>query len=170
MMYLATFHYISCEAGVEHAHCLIATNCRSGPGVSPSSLGRCHQGFCNFYRRFIRRFSQIAKPLNNLLKKGTKWLWGMEEIGAFEKLKKQICKEPVLLQPDQKKPFEVEVDASNYACGTVLMQHNDKNTLHPVAFFFKTMNEAQCNYNCPHKCASQLSPIYTCLHNQVCNC
>ena len=71
------------------------------------------------------------------------WLWGTEEIGAFEKLKKQICEEPVLLQPDQKKPFEVEVDASNYACSTVLMQHDDKNTLHPVVFFSKTMNEAQ---------------------------
>ena len=53
----------------------------------------------------------------------------------------------VLLQPDQKKLFEIEVDASNYACGTVLMQCDDKNVLHPVAFFSKTMNEAQCNYN-----------------------
>ena len=104
-------------------------------------------GFCNFYRCFIRGFSQIAKPLNNLLKKGTKWLWGMEEIGAFEKLKNQICEEPVLLQPDQKKPFKVEVNASNYACGTVLMQCDDKNTLHLVVFFSKTMNEAQCNYD-----------------------
>src|ERR1700733_2143998 len=104
-------------------------------------------GFCNFYCCFIRRFSQIAKPLNNLLKKGTKWLWGEQETGAFEKLKKQICEELVLLQPDQKKPFKIEVDASNYACGAVLMQCNDKDVLHPVAFFSKTMNEAQCNYD-----------------------
>ena len=104
-------------------------------------------GFCNFYCHFIHGFSQIAKPLNNLLKKGTKWLWGTEEIRAFEKLKKQICKEPVLIQPDQKKPFEVEVDTSNYACGTILTQCNNKNVLHPVVFFSKTMNEAQCNYD-----------------------
>ena len=104
-------------------------------------------GFCNFYHCFICGFSQIAKPLNNLLKKGTKWLWGEHEIGAFKKLKKQICEEPVLLQPDQKKPFEVEVDASNYACGAILMQRDDKNIAHPVAFFSKTMNKAQCNYN-----------------------
>ena len=103
-------------------------------------------GFCNFYCHFICGFSQIAKPLNNLLK-GAKWLWGTNKKGAFKKLKKQICEELVLLQPDQKKPYEVEVDASNYACRAVLMQHDDKNTLHPVVFFSKTMNEVQCNYD-----------------------
>ena len=104
-------------------------------------------GFCNFYHRFIRGFSQIAKPLNNLLKKGIKWCWETKEQGAFEKLKKQICEEPVLIQPDQKKPFEVKVDASNYVCGAVLMQQDEKNVQHPVAFFSKTMNEAQRNYD-----------------------
>ena len=79
-------------------------------------------GFCNFYWRFIRGFSQIAKPLNNQLKKGAQWIWEEPEDKAFEELKSQICDEPVLLQPDQKKPFEVKVDASNYAMGAVLMQ------------------------------------------------
>ena len=73
-------------------------------------------GFCNFYCQFICGFSQIAKPMNNLLKKGAKWLWGTEENRAFKKLKKQICEEPVLIQPDQKKPFKVKVDTSNYTC------------------------------------------------------
>ena len=66
---------------------------------------------------------------------------------AFQELKKHICDEPVLLQPDQKKPFEVEVDASNYAIGAVLIQRDDNNIAHPVAFFSKTMNEAQRNYD-----------------------
>jgi hypothetical protein len=104
-------------------------------------------GFCNFYRRFIRGFSQIAKALNERLKKGAQWTWGEPEEKAFQELKRRICEEPVLLQPDQTKPFEVEVDASNYAIGAVLMQRNDENILHPVAFFSKTMNEAQRNYD-----------------------
>jgi hypothetical protein len=104
-------------------------------------------GFCNFYRRFIRGFSQIAKPLNDRLKKAAPWEWGESQENAFLKLKERICKEPVLMQPDQKKPFEVEVDASNYAIGAVLMQRDDKKILHPVAFFSKTMNEAQRNYD-----------------------
>jgi hypothetical protein len=104
-------------------------------------------GFCNFYRRFIRGFSQIAKALNKRLKKGAQWTWGEPEEKAFQELKRHICEEPVLLQPDQTKPFEVEVDASNYAIGAVLMQRNDENILHPVAFFSKTMNKAQRNYD-----------------------
>ncbi len=53
----------------------------------------------------------------------------------------------MLIQPDQTKPFEVKVDASNYAIGTVLMQRDDKKILHPVAYFSKTMNDAQRNYD-----------------------
>jgi hypothetical protein len=104
-------------------------------------------GFCNFYQRFIRGFSQIAKPLNNLLKKGAQWTWEKVEQDTFDKLKRQVTEEPVLIQPDQKKQFKIEVDASNYAIGAVLMQKSDKNILHPVAFFSKTMNDAQRNYN-----------------------
>jgi hypothetical protein len=104
-------------------------------------------GFCNFYRRFIQGFSQIAKPLNNLLKKGVKWVWEEAEQRAFDKLKKQVTDEPVLMQPDQKKQFKIEVDASNYAIGAVLMQKGEKDILHPVAFFSKTMNNAQRNYD-----------------------
>ena len=104
-------------------------------------------GFCNFYWRFIRGFSQIAKSLNERLKKGVKWAWEDKKEKAFQELKKCICEDSVLMQPDQKKPFEVKVDASNYAIGVVLMQRDDKNAVHPVAFFFKTMNDAQRNYN-----------------------
>jgi hypothetical protein len=108
-------------------------------------------GFCNFYRRFIWGFSHVAKPLNSLLKKDVKWSFGNAKKAAFEKLKKLICEEPVLIQPDQKKQFKVEVDDSNYAVGAVLMQRDDKNVLHPVAFFLKTMNEAQRNYDVYNK-------------------
>jgi hypothetical protein len=85
------------------------------------------------------------------LKKDVKWNFGNTEKMAFEQLKKLICEEPVLIQPDQMKPFEVKVDASNYAVGAVLMQRDDKNVLHPVAFFSKTMNEAQRNYDVYNK-------------------
>ncbi len=116
---------------------------------TPQNIKEVHQvlGFWNFYRRFIKGFSHIAKPLNNLLKKGVPWTWGEAKQEAFDKLKQIVCEELVLIQPDQTKPFEVEVDASNYAIGAVLMQRDDKKILHPVAYFSKTMNDAQRNYD-----------------------
>ena len=112
---------------------------------------RAFQGFANFYHCFIPNFSKIARPLNDLLKTGVKWHWGEEQQKAFEEIKQLIMSEPVLRQPDQTKPFEVEVDASNYAMGAVLMQRDEKNVLHPIAFFSKSMNKAQHNYDIYNK-------------------
>ena len=59
--------------------------------------------------------------MNDLLKKGVPFKWKQEQ-DTFQELKQAVQTEPVLLQPDQKKPFEVEIDASNYAIGAMLMQ------------------------------------------------
>ena len=84
------------------------------------------QGFANFYCCFIPNFLKITRPLNDLLKTRVKWHWGEEQQKVFEEIKRVIMNEPVLHQPDQTKPFKVEVDASNYAMGTVLMQRDEK--------------------------------------------
>ena len=81
---------------------------------------------------------------------------------AFQELKQVVQKEPVLLQPDQKKPFKVEIDASNYAIGAVLMQKDDKGTLHPIAYFSKLLNSAQRNYNVYNH--ELLGLVETCRH------
>ena len=112
---------------------------------------RTFQGFANFYRHFIPNFSKIARPHNDLLKTGVKWHWEEQQQKAFEEIKRLIMSKPVLHQPDQTKPFKVEVDASNCAMGTVLMQQDEKNILHPIAFFSKSMNEAQHNYDIYNK-------------------
>ena len=94
--------------------------------------------FVNFYRCFIPNFSKKAKPMIH-------FEWKQEQEDAFQELKQAVQMEPVLLQPDQEKPFKVEIDASNYAIGAVLMQKNDKEILHPVAYFSKSLNAAQRN-------------------------
>src|SRR6201996_8122163 len=83
---------------------------------------RSFLGFCNFYRAFICGFSHLAKPLNNLTKKDTLWTWGTEQQTAFDTLRERITSEPVLIQPDLSKPFEIEVDSSGFARGAVLLQ------------------------------------------------
>ena len=108
---------------------------------------RSFLGFCNFYRPFIYQFSHIAQPLNELTRKETPWTWGERQQEAFETLRKRITSEPVLKQPQLEQPFEVEVDASGYVIGAVLMQRDEKGKRHPVAYFSSTLNEAERNYD-----------------------
>ena len=79
-------------------------------------------GFGNFYRRFIRHYSNIAKPLNDTMKKDQLFNWTTECQQAFEELKRCFTEEPVLIMPNQTKPFQIERDASKYASGAVLTQ------------------------------------------------
>ena len=76
---------------------------------------RSFLGFCNFYRAFIRGFSHLAKPLNNLTKKDTPWTWGGDQQKVFDALRERITAEPVLIQPDLTKQFEIEVDSLGFA-------------------------------------------------------
>jgi hypothetical protein len=79
-------------------------------------------GFGNFYQKFISHYSKLARPLNGLTNKDKKFEWttGCQE--AFDTMKKQFMEEPVLLMPDQSKPFQIESDASKVATGVVLTQ------------------------------------------------
>ena len=103
-------------------------------------------GFANFYRRFIRDFSEIARPLNDLTKKGIVWRWSDRQQEAFDTLKKKFCEQPVLQMADPEKPFRLETDASNFAVGAVLSQQDDEGSWKPVAFYSKSFSEAERNY------------------------
>ena len=70
-------------------------------------------------------------------------MWGERQQEAFETLRKRITSEPVLKQPQLEQQFEVEVDASGYAIGAVLMQRDEQGKRHPVAYFSSTLNEAE---------------------------
>ena len=103
-------------------------------------------GFGNFYWRFIRHFSEIAKPLNDLLKKDQKFEWTEDCQKSFEDLKKCFTEEPVLMMPNHMKPFQIESDASKYASGAVLTQLNAYGDWHPCAFISKTFSPTERNY------------------------
>ncbi|KAF8662072.1 hypothetical protein AX16_001215 [Volvariella volvacea WC 439] len=80
---------------------------------------RAFLGFCNFYRRFITHYAEVAKPLHNLTKKDLPFQWGTEQQEAFETLKNLFLSKPILLAPDTNKPFLVETDASKVAMGGI---------------------------------------------------
>jgi hypothetical protein len=75
-----------------------------------------------YYRRFIPDFSRIAKLMTELLKKGVKFVWSEACEKAFHTLRQHLTSAPVLVLPDNFKPFEVFCDASGTGLGCVLMQ------------------------------------------------
>ena len=103
-------------------------------------------GFANFYRRFIKGFSTLAKPLIALTCKGTPFLWTMAAQKSFEALKQAFSTAPVLLHADPRKPFQVETDASDFAIGAILSQADDTNIMHPVAYYSRKFTPAEINY------------------------
>jgi len=77
-------------------------------------------GLANYYRRFIKDFAQVVRPMNVLTRKDVKWQWRVEQQKAFDELKRVFTTKPVLAAPDLDKEFRVEANASNYATGGVL--------------------------------------------------
>ena len=100
--------------------------------------------FANFYRRFIKNFSYIAKPLNKI--KGKKeWMWTEEHQQAFEELKKKITSQPVLFLPKREGKFRVETNALGHAIGGVLSQEQEEKWK-PIVFLSRTMQPVEGNY------------------------
>ena len=79
-------------------------------------------GFANVYRRFIKGFSKIAKPLTDLTRKGIQWAWTPSCQDAFDTLKEMFTTGPILTHFDDTRPTKLETDASDFGLGAVLSQ------------------------------------------------
>ncbi|WVZ63867.1 LOW QUALITY PROTEIN: hypothetical protein U9M48_013465 [Paspalum notatum var. saurae] len=102
---------------------------------------RSFLGLAGYYRRFIKDFSKIAKPMTSLTKKNAKFVWGPKCEEGFRELKKLLTTAPVLAQPDVTKPFDVYCDASGQGLGCVLMQEG-----RVIAYASRQLRKHETNY------------------------
>jgi len=103
-------------------------------------------GLANYYRRFIKDFTQVARPMNVLTRKDEKWQWEDEQQKAFDELKKVFTSKPVLAALDLDKEFRIEADASNYATGGVLSMKCSDEKWRPITFILKSLSDTERNY------------------------
>nr|GEU84453.1 reverse transcriptase domain-containing protein [Tanacetum cinerariifolium] len=82
---------------------------------------RSFLGHAGFYRRFIKDFSKIARPMTRLLEKDTLFLFSKECVEAFQTLKRKLTEASILIAPDWDMPFELKCDASDFAIGVEML-------------------------------------------------
>ena len=114
---------------------------------TPTNLSelRSFLGLCSYYRRFVKGFADIARPLHQLTGKGVSFEWSLEAGNAFTQLKSCLATTPVLCFPLPDAPFILDKDASRHAIGAVLSQVQE-NQERVVAYYSRTMNRAEEQY------------------------
>ena len=116
-------------------------------------------GHAGFYRRFIKDFSKISRPLCKLLEKDAKFEFDNSCRSALEEIKSRLVIAPIMATPDWNKDFEIMCDANDYAMAVVLGQRIDK-TFRAIYYASKTFNEAQENYSTTEK--KMLEMVFAC--------
>jgi hypothetical protein len=147
--------FSKCEFWLKSVKFLGHTISQDGISVDPSKVQEVmdwkppksvHQirsflGLLGNYRRFIPDYSRIAKPMTELLKKVVKFVWSEACEKAFHTLRQHLTSAPVLVQPDNSKPFEVFCDASGTGLGCVLMQEGQV-----IAYASRALRPHEINY------------------------
>ena len=103
-------------------------------------------GLAGYYRRFIKDFATVAKPLHRLSEKTCPFVWSEECQVAFETLRRLLVTCPVLAFPDYTKPFILDTDASEQGIGAVLSQIHDDAKEHVVAYASRLLRKPETKY------------------------
>ena len=129
--------------------------------MSPTTVKgiRSFLGHAGFYRRFIKDFSKISRPLCRLLEKDAKFDFDESCRFEFEEIKSRLVTAPIMLTPDWNHELEIMCDASDYAMGVVLEQRTEK-IFKAIYYASKTFNETQVNYSTTEK--DMLAKVFSC--------
>jgi len=118
---------------------------RSWPVPKDKHELRSYLGLCTYYRRFVKGFADIARPLHKLTENDRPFEWDQKCQGAFDHLKNALCTAPILAYPRAGCQFIVDTDASNVGIGGVLSQMQDGEE-RVISYFSKTLSKAEKNY------------------------
>ena len=100
----------------------------------------------NYYRRFVKEFSKIARLLHELTRKKQKQKWEIEQKKSFKVSKKRFIMKPILVVPDLDRKMRIEVNVSDYITGEVLSMEYSNEWQRPIAYLSKSLNETERNY------------------------
>ena len=103
-------------------------------------------GLCNYYRRFVDGYADVAAPLTRLCGPHAPWAWGPAEQLSFDALKQCLTTAPVLGTFDSGRCSVVTTDASEVAISAVLTQPDDEGHHHPVAYESRKLTDAEQAY------------------------
>ncbi|GJS13830.1 putative nucleotidyltransferase, ribonuclease H [Tanacetum coccineum] len=137
------------SAGLEVDKAKINVIAKLPPPINVKAV-RSFLGHAGFYRRLIKDFSIISRPMTKLLEKDVVFDFNKECIEAFKSLKEKLTNAPIMVSPDWSQPFELMCDASDFVVGAVHGQQEGKH-FRPIHFASKTLNNAQKNYTVTEK-------------------
>ncbi|CAI5708825.1 unnamed protein product [Peronospora destructor] len=95
---------------------------------------------------YTKDYAGSIQPLSSLLKKDATWTWRPEHQSAFDAVKKSLASAPVLILPDDSKPFHVVCDASDFSIGCALMQFDHEGRKRVVSYQSRQLKPAEKNY------------------------
>lgn len=104
-------------------------------------------GLSSYFRKFIEKFAQIAKPLYDLIKSNTTFRFDSKELESFEAIKCKLTSVPLLAIYSPKDPTELHCDASSLGYGAILMQRKIDLQFHPIFYFSKRTSDRECRYH-----------------------
>ncbi|KAG6465495.1 hypothetical protein O3G_MSEX015186 [Manduca sexta] len=104
-------------------------------------------GLTSYFRKYIKDYAKIARPLTNLMKKGVPFIFEDEQRYAFNILKQMLTSEPVLKIYNPNLPTELHTDASSCALAAILLQLHPEGELHPVHYMSRKTTEAESRYS-----------------------
>ena len=104
-------------------------------------------GMVVYFAKFLPQLSERAAPLNELLKKGTPWMWNSAKSAAFNGLKEDLMSMPVLMHFNPKLPLGLACDASSSGIGAVLFHILPNGDERPIAYASKSLTPAERNYS-----------------------